>query len=372
LKKKVFFITGSRAEYGQFSYFLSKLSKQKDITLHIVVTGMHLYKKFGLTYKEILKEQHKIFKKINLENDNDKILSQPLSISIGLNKFSKLFTKEKPAIVCIPCDRYEMLAPSLACHFLNIPIVHFYGGETSLGSIDNIHRDMISIMSKYHLISHNLHQKKLVNLGISKNKIFNIGILAEDKIKRTKILKKNVLEKFLNFKIDNHTILLSYHPVANNLNTTIKEIDNILRALLRLNRFKIIFTKPNNDYGHSQIIKRISKFVKDNPKKSILVDSLGQQKYYSLIKYVRFVSGNSSSLLYEVPLFKKISLNIGIRQLGRTRNHSVINSKANIKDIENKMIIIDKKITNFKNFKNIFFKKNPTDLALKVIRLACK
>ena len=94
--------------------------------------------------------------------------------------------------------------------------------------------------------------------------------------------------------------------------------------------------------------------------------------YYSLIKYVRFVSGNSSSLLYEVPLFKKISLNIGIRQLGRTRNHSVINSKANIKDIENKMIIIDKKITNFKNFKNIFFKKNPTDLALKVIRLACK
>jgi len=29
MKKKIFFVTGSRAEYGQFSHFIEKLSKIK-------------------------------------------------------------------------------------------------------------------------------------------------------------------------------------------------------------------------------------------------------------------------------------------------------------------------------------------------------
>jgi GDP/UDP-N,N'-diacetylbacillosamine 2-epimerase (hydrolysing) len=53
--------------------------------------------------------------------------------------------------------------------------------------------------------------------------------------------------------------------------------------------------------------------------------SLGQQRYFSCIAQVDGVVGNSSSGLAEVPSFKKGTVNIGNRQLGRLLASSVIN-----------------------------------------------
>ena len=60
-----------------------------------------------------------------------------------------------------------------------------------------------------------------------------------------------------------------------------------------------------------------------------LFKSLGQKKYYSCCRYSDFMIGNSSSGLLEMPSFKKFSINIGDRQLGRVKAKSVINCKIN-------------------------------------------
>lgn len=372
MKKKIFFVTGSRAEYGQFSHLLNKISLNNLFNFKIIVTGMHLYRQFGNTYKEILKDKLKIYKKINLGYQSDDILTQPLSLSNGITKFSKLFKYEKPKLVLLPCDRYEMLAPALSCHFLNIPIVHFYGGENSEGSIDNAHRDIISRVSKFHFVSHDLHKKNLIKLGINKNNIFNIGILALEKIQNTELLTKKELEKILNFNLTVNTILCTFHPVANSKTKTIKEIQNVLLAFDKLKNYKIIFTKPNNDYGNKEITSRITNFVKKNKTRSILIASLGQKKYYSLLKFSKFVTGNSSSLLYEVPVFKKFSLNIGIRQNGRLMGSSVINSEAKITSIIKSFNLIEKKLLNKNIFKNIFLKKNSSEVVIKNLKMFIK
>lgn len=372
MKKKIFFITGSRAEYGQFSYLLKKLQANKRFDFKLIVTGMHLYPKFGRTYKQILRDGVKIYKKINLNYEKDHILSQPISLSNGINKFSKLFSKDKPDLVLIPCDRYEMLAPALSCHFLNIPIVHFYGGEISEGSIDNIHRNTLSILSKYHFVSHDQHMQNLIKIRIEKKKIFNIGILALEKINNTNFLKKEVLEKKIKVRLTENTILCTFHPVANSLKKTINEIENILKAFNKLKNYNFIFTKPNNDYGNSEIIKRVEDFVNKNKKRSVLTASLGQQKYYSLIKLVKFVSGNSSSLLYEVPIFNKFSLNIGIRQNGRLKGKTVINCKSNVEQILNSIKKIEYKITKKNIFNNIFYKKNSSNIVIKKLETFIK
>ena len=57
---------------------------------------------------------------------------------------------------------------------------------------------------------------------------------------------------------------------------------------------------------------------------SYFFNSLGQLNYFSLLKICDGVIGNSSSGLLEVPFFKKATINIGKRQMGRLKAKSVI------------------------------------------------
>jgi GDP/UDP-N,N'-diacetylbacillosamine 2-epimerase (hydrolysing) len=367
VKKKIFFITGSRAEYGQFSFFLQKLSKLKNIDFKLIVTGMHLYKNFGSTYKEIIKDNIKIFKKIDIKSNLDSIKNVPYSVGCGIKKFTDLFIRHKPDLVCIPGDRFEMLSAAIACHFNQIPIAHFYGGETSLGSLDEENRNCITLLSKYHFVSNKKHIAKIKNFpNIKRKNIFNIGALALEKIKTVKLFKKKNIEELLSINLNKKNILFTYHPITNHQNKTREELKNILDALKMLDNVNIIFTKPNNDTGNDFIIKQIQKFCKLNPKNFIIKSSLGQKLYYSLIKYSSVVIGNSSSLFYEVPYFGKYSLNIGIRQMNRTQGNSIINLKA-------KKNIIFKKISEYlnakgKKFDNPYFKKDSTNRTLKIFK----
>ncbi len=170
-KKKILFVSSSRAEYGQFSFLLKKLQKLKKFNFQLIVTGSHLKKNFGNTHKEISNDKVKIYKKIKIHFYKDDLLSVQKSFNLGLNKFSLLINNFKPNLVILPGDRYEIFAFALACFFNNIPIVHFYGGDTSLGSQDEFYRNSISTLSNYHFVSHNLHVKKLINkFGIQKKK----------------------------------------------------------------------------------------------------------------------------------------------------------------------------------------------------------
>ena len=56
----------------------------------------------------------------------------------------------------------------------------------------------------------------------------------------------------------------------------------------------------------------------------VFVNTLGQLKYLSTIKYVDAVVGNSSSGILEVPSFNVPTINIGPRQKGRLMADSVL------------------------------------------------
>ena len=357
-KKKFFFVTGARSEFGQFSFFLKQLSKIKKIDLSILVTGEHLSKSYGYTYKDIIKSNLKIKTRINLNINNDNFFSVPNAISVGIKKFNDFFLKNRPDYLILPCDRFEMLCPAIAGFFLKIPIIHFYGGETSEGSFDNIIRDQISLMSEYHFVSSDLHKKKLKKLGIKKN-IFNIGVLAFDKIKSYKLFNKKYLKKKLKINFENKTALVTFHPITTNQKTGQIELVNLLKALKKIPNLEVIFTGPNNDPGSQFIISKIKKLCFENPKKFKFYSHLGPRLYHSLVSNVDFNIGNSSSLLYEVPFFGKYSFNIGLRQQGRLAGKSVINIRGDYKQIY-KVIekYYNKKIR--KKIKNPFFKKNST------------
>ena len=81
------------------------------------------------------------------------------------------------------------------------------------------------------------------------------------------------------------------------------------------------------------IIHAIDEYVKHHPNAKSY-NSLGQLRYFSTINQVNAVVGNSSSGLYEVPSFKKPTVNIGDRQKGRLSAASIIDCKSEVKAIE--------------------------------------
>ena len=82
-------------------------------------------------------------------------------------------------------------------------------------------------------------------------------------------------------------------------------------------------------YSLNQEIKNFT----SNNKNAKSYDALGQFLYYNCINIFDCVVGNSSSGLFEVPSFKKPTVNIGDRQKGRIKSNSVIDCEVNKKEI---------------------------------------
>ena len=356
--KKICFITGSRADYGILHYLMKKFYRDKKTELQIIATNMHMSKKYGLTYKEILKDGLKINYRIKLPLVSNKPKDITKATGIALIGFAKTFEKLKPSLVVVLGDRYEILAASFAALSARIPIAHVAGGEASFGVIDDSIRHSISKMSNLHFVSTKEYRKRVIQLGENPKNIYLVGSLGVERIKKIKLLKKNEFEKKINISLENKTILFTYHPTMQNKVVEKKNIKEILFSLKKLKKTRIIFTLPNSDANSDIIKKSLISLSKKNKKKYKVFKSMGSSLYLSAIKHSNLVLGNSSSGIIEAPTLLTASINIGDRQNGRVKCKSVIDCKA---DGESILKAINKGIS--KKFNQKISKlKNPYEM----------
>ena len=64
MNRTICVVTGSRAEFGLLRWVMEEIRRTPDLTLQVVVTGMHLSPEFGLTYQEIEREGFPIDRKV--------------------------------------------------------------------------------------------------------------------------------------------------------------------------------------------------------------------------------------------------------------------------------------------------------------------
>jgi UDP-N-acetylglucosamine 2-epimerase len=98
--------------------------------------------------------------------------------------------------------------------------------------------------------------------------------------------------------------------------------------LRRFQSAAFIFTSANADAGGADINAMIKGVVATDPRRMTLVQSLGTKLYFSLLRIVNVVVGNSSSGLIEAPSFGTPTVNVGDRQKGRLSGPSVISVPA--------------------------------------------
>ena len=200
MKRKVYLVTTNRADYGLQTNLIYLLKKNKKINFKLIVAGAHHDKKYGSTINEIIKNKNKIDFHFKVQIKKSDSLSTLTSMSESLKKFSKIFYKDKPDILIILGDRYEMLMASISATINGIPIAHIQGGETTIGAFDDTIRNLITKMSSIHFVAHKNYGKKLIKLGESKKNIFNFGGLGAENINLSKFIDKNKIEKKFGFK----------------------------------------------------------------------------------------------------------------------------------------------------------------------------
>jgi GDP/UDP-N,N'-diacetylbacillosamine 2-epimerase (hydrolysing) len=343
---KIAIITSTRADFGLLKNLIYEIKKEKKFSVSVIASGSHYSKKFGETYKEIIKSDIKINEKIIFRAIADNELGISKIFAKCVEKSTKILKKIKPKLLIVLGDRYEILASVISSNILNIPVAHIHGGELTYGAIDDAFRHSITKMSHIHFTANKIYKKRVIQLGENPKKIYVVGGLGVDSLKKTKLLSKKDLEKKFNFKFRKKNYLVSFHPETSSKASPKKQIKEIILALKKIKETTIFFTMPGADLGNSLIEREIKKFVKKN-KNSFFCKSLGQINYFSILNQVDAIIGNSSSGILEMPYFKKATINLGNRQLGRLQSSSIINVK-----IKKNSILASLKKINTINFKN--------------------
>ncbi len=316
-------VTGTRAEYGLLRWVMQGIKDDPDLTLQIIVTGMHLSLEFGLTYREIELDGFRIDRKVEMLTSSDTSVGIAKSMGLGLIGFADALNDLRPDLIVVLGDRFEIFSAVAAALVARIPVAHLHGGEATEGLIDEAIRHSITKMAHLHFVAAEEYRQRVIQLGEQPERVFLVGGLGIDSIKRLRLLERPELEASLDFRFGRKNLLVTFHPVTLEKATAAEQMSELLAALGDLADTHLIFTLPNADTDSRILIKMVEQFVASHSN-SRAYKSLGQLRYLSCIAQVDGVVGNSSSGLVEVPSFKKGTIDIGDRQRGRLKAASVI------------------------------------------------
>lgn len=324
---RVAFYTGTRAEYGLLKPLIEQFMSDPNVDTGLIVTGMHLCKEYGNTIEVIQSDNMPIWDTIDILLSSNTQCSIVKSMGLALLGFSESLNKIKPDILILLGDRFEAFCAAAAAVVLNIPIAHIHGGELTEGAIDDAFRHAITKMSYLHFASSEEYRKRIIQMGEEPDRVFNVGSLGVENIKKLKLLDKNELEKELGVDLSKPYCVCTFHPETLEPDKTIDHLYELIGALDKVNNQTIIFTGSNADSKGGKINQIIKSFVDERRSRTYFFLNLGQLKYLSLLKYAQFVVGNSSSGIIEAPALGIPTINIGSRQNGRVKPQSVFDSK---------------------------------------------
>lgn len=333
MKRKICVVTGTRAEYGLLRWVLEGIRAATDLELELIVTGMHLSPEFGLTYREIEQDGFRIDRRVEMLMSADTPSSVTKSMGLGLIGFADAMQQLQPDVLVVLGDRFEIFAAAAAATIARIPIAHLHGGEKTEGAFDEAIRHSLTKMSHLHFVAAEEYRRRVIQLGEEPARVFLVGGLGIDAIKKVQLLERADLEAAIDFKLGRRNLLITFHPTTLENATAAAQMAELLAALDSVKDAHLIFTLPNADTGGRVLFDMIAEFVAKRANARAYA-SLGQLRYLSCMRQVDAVVGNSSSGLTEAPSLGTATINIGDRQRGRLRASSVIDCEPDRAAIE--------------------------------------
>lgn len=336
MKRKIAVVTTSRADYGHLYWPIRDLAQHPEVDLRVIVLGAHLSPEFGSTIREIEKDGHPIDARIECLLSSDSDVGMAKTIGMATLGLSDCLGKIRPDLLLLIADRYEMLAPASVALALRIPIAHIEGGEVSEGAIDDAVRNALTKMSHVHFTSTYKARERVIAMGEEEWRVHRAGAPSLDHLRRQTLSGREELESRLHLDLGQPTILVVYHPVTLVRQTT--QEANALFEALAVPSGQIVFSYPNADAGSRELIERTKAFLSSEKRGQMFVN-LGSLTFWSLLRQVAVMVGNSSSGIMETPSFGLPTVNVGLRQRGRERAKNVLDAEATVESILDKLRI---------------------------------
>ena len=253
-RKKILFITGTRADYGKIKPIMQKMEKkQKEYEVFVYVSGMHLLQKYGSTYREVQKDGYK-----NTYVAFEQVMTDNMSYNLGvvLMNLARYAEQIKPDMIVVHGDRIDALAGAITGALNNILVAHIEGGEIS-GTIDDSIRHAISKFAHLHFVCNEEAKKRLLQMGEQNERIFVIGspdidIMLSDTL-------PSLQQAYEKYEVDFDTYsIFMYHPVTTEIEKLPEHIGEVVDALLASEKNYIV-VYPNNDNGTEVILNEIGR-----------------------------------------------------------------------------------------------------------------
>lgn len=319
MKRKILYISGTRADYGLMRSILFQIHKHESLSLDIVVTGMHLMDEFGMTFDEIKKDGFN-YHIVDVHYDDDTKESMAQFIGKFIQSLSPLVQSINPDIILVLGDRGEMLAGAIVGAYLSIPVAHIHGGEVT-STVDDLARHAITKLSHIHFPATEESAQRIKQMGEDPSHIFVVGAPGLDQILNEPLLDLEELEEKYQLDFSDNVLLVVQHPVTLETDQAPKQIRETLKAVSLL-KFQTIVIYPNADAGGREMINIIKEY--EHLPFIHTYKSIPHKDYLSLMQHSSVLIGNSSSGIIEAPSFGLPTINIGTRQEGRERGNNVI------------------------------------------------
>jgi UDP-N-acetylglucosamine 2-epimerase (non-hydrolysing)/GDP/UDP-N,N'-diacetylbacillosamine 2-epimerase (hydrolysing) len=325
MKRRIAVVTTSRADYSHLYWPLVELAQHPDVELGVIALGAHLSPEFGNTVHEIEKDGFPIVARIECLVSSDTDVGMAKTIGLATLSLADALNTWRPDLMLLIADRYEMLAPASVALALRIPIAHIEGGEVSQGAIDDAARNALTKLAHLHFTSTALARRRVIAMGEEPWRVHRAGAPSLDHLRRSRLLDRGEVEQRLGVSFASTVVLVAWHPVTVYRDTT-QEADAMFGALGRV-QGQILFVYPNSDAGSRALIERTQAFAAERPDTHVFVN-LDAVTYWSLLRCINLLVGNSSSGIMETASFALPTVNVGIRQQGRERALNVIDAEA--------------------------------------------
>jgi UDP-hydrolysing UDP-N-acetyl-D-glucosamine 2-epimerase len=329
MKRKIAAVTTSRADFTALYWPLRDLASHPGVDLRIIAFGPHLSPEFGSTIREIEQAGFRVDARIECLLSSDTDVGMAKTIGLATLSLADSLGEMRPDLLLVTADRYEMLAPASVALALRIPVAHIEGGEISAGAIDDAVRNGLTKMSHVHFTSTELARARVIAMGEQEWRVHRTGAPSLDHLRRGSLLSREQLEQRLAIDLSHPSVIVTYHPATIARDTT-READALFEALQAVPE-QLLFCYPNADAGSRALIGRIESFLRNRCGRVFV--NLEPLVYWSLLRQVQFLVGNSSSGIIEAASFELPAVNVGIRQQGREHGPNVLDSEPDARSI---------------------------------------
>ncbi len=318
--------SGNRADFGPLEPVIYEAANSEQIELSVIINAAHS--------TASLKALCDVYE-LNLSVDNETKLDVVQEAAKAITQVGSYLEKIQPDWIIILGDRFEALAAAQAAIICHVPIAHICGGDRSLGSFDDRFRDAITQLSDLHFVTHGAAKTRVEKMGANSSTVFNVGHPSLSVPRLEERMSREEIFRDLGLK-NTKTILACFHSLTAQDDMGAHEFDEFADALKKIVNeidVQVICTAANSDpFGNS--INENLKTLASKYDNIHFQHTLGNRRFFAMLKYADLFMGNSSAILYEAPAIGIHALDIGSRQKGRVRPSSVGHSKA-----ESKLIV---------------------------------